>query len=1299
MTNPAKNIARASPGMTADRSTDLVEIRNAAKKALKPSSIKDCTVFNGLAIVAVAVDIIIDPVKRISEEQQSDTPLNRQPQGVHDGSGVDTSSSLAVQEAPTPVHPGNKQSIAFSSDGTGIEGPSAVVEKELLKMPKADQVQAPIFLFNDTPLVRTALPKNLDRIEEIPQLVFCLALLTKDTLSSPSGSRLSAAPLTLSVDEQAWISAVEQEPVKQHHMHWLVTRLVEQFIKDGLKGSASITEIIHLSPMLDQEHFCKLLCCFIAEFETAKLLNTDLLQGLVQLIQYAQSGYLFGDDLIKILAILRKRLEDMHQQSTGHQYHLVLAISRVLDVMVKHEVKGVNRVEQHKPLLDTLTALKVSSDPYLGFQAAYAHQALQYIPDDESLLKAFLRFAKELTMGLLGVASIFKLDPANLFTGLEKLMQAAGQASEVAKTTIEGVKAFRAGGEDSNDFLKGFREGKRQAWYIALQVAREFIREGQLAEFKREVFEAPCRREPDFQWGICHLLGEAALDSIREIVTRQQAVDFLVELYTENALNWGLDTSVKTWILTILRLVSDVADQITIRPSASLQQDINKAGVDEFTKSYLLSSRLPLPAVSPLLARVQDIPYVEYNLHQLKTQRIKEYSQAIYIPPLAKQASDKGASPLMGKIKEFLDSERQVFLVLGDSGAGKSTFNRHLENHLWLQYKMEERIPLYINLPSIDRPEKNLVAKQLLRHNFTEDQIQEMKRYRKFVLICDGYDESRIKRNLHDTNELNRPGQWDVKMVISCRSTYLRRGYQYRFQPRALDRYDDVSDVLFQEAVITPFNEEQIRSYVEQCMMQHPKQAKQHAGQWDEWHTDKLLLQDLSGQLSPLTVEGYMKRLSAIPNMMGLIQNPYFLKMSFWLDLSAIEITDLKLYDYFVDKWIQVNQTRLEESVLSPDREAELDKLIEAGFKERVVDFLKSLADAIYDEERGKKIPEVRYIQLEDATSWKEEFFGLEIKATLLRDASPLTTASIIHKFIHQSLLEYFYSLCVHDPDGGDEGDFDGGESNSDGDSDAPHDGKDISDGARHDSGGRKGDSSGRKDSCAGDKDNSRNDNDDSSGGNKKESGDDRNNSNGEKDDSNGGKGNSGGEKDNSNGDKNDSGGEKDDSGGDKNDSGGEKDDSDGDKNSSRGSRDRCRGDKDLSNDNKDNLHGSGNSNKVRPSVRRNPLAKTNLLNEPPVLQFLVERAQQDKSFRRRLLSTIDKSNSNVKNKSLAVANAITILFQAGERLDGYDLTGARIPGDYLSGAEFDLLQPTGADLTGVDFVNALRHAKFEEQQ
>ncbi|KAG0194980.1 hypothetical protein BGX33_004637, partial [Mortierella sp. NVP41] len=124
--------------------------------------------------------------------------------------------------------------------------------------------------------------------------------------------------------------------------------------------------------------------------------------------------------------------------------------------------------------------------------------------------------------------------------------------------------------------------------------------------------------------------------------------------------------------------------------------NVESGPTTEYSDSCPLAILLPLPATFPLLAQVQEIPEVENALHTLKMQRLNEYKQAVYIAPMAKpslQASDNNLFPLMDKVQDFLAGDAQVMLILGDSGAGKSTFNRYLEYQLWQDYKTGGRIP------------------------------------------------------------------------------------------------------------------------------------------------------------------------------------------------------------------------------------------------------------------------------------------------------------------------------------------------------------------------------------------------------------------------------------------------------------------------------------------------------------------------------------------------------------------------------------------------------------------------------
>jgi hypothetical protein len=348
----------------------------------------------------------------------------------------------------------------------------------------------------------------------------------------------------------------------------------------------------------------------------------------------------------------------------------------------------------------------------------------------------------------------------------------------------------------------------------------------------------------------------------------------------------------------------------------------------------------------------------------------------------------------MEKVKEFLSSEQKVFLLLGDPGAGKSTFSRALDRELWNAYKKDGDIPLHINLPAIDKPEHDMIAKQLRKMELTEPQIRELKTHRKFVLICDGYDESQQTHNLYTTNRLNEPGEWISKMIISCRTEYLGIDFRDRFQPG--DRNQRSMSALFQEAVMTPFSESQIDGYINEYVSIHQPL-------WE--------------------AKDYKQALDLIPSLKELVKNPFLMTLSLEVmprmmdpgeHLSTTHITKVGLYDHFIEHWLERGKKRLGEKKLAPQSRAAFEGLIDEGFTRNGIDFLKKLAVAIYKEQDGQPI--VEYSRYKDEHSWKSEFFSRDDEKQLLREACPLTRNGNQYRFIHRSLLEYGLALAVFDP-------------------------------------------------------------------------------------------------------------------------------------------------------------------------------------------------------------------------------------------------------------------------------------------
>ncbi|KAG0263148.1 WD_REPEATS_REGION domain-containing protein, partial [Linnemannia exigua] len=327
-----------------------------------------------------------------------------------------------------------------------------------------------------------------------------------------------------------------------------------------------------------------------------------------------------------------------------------------------------------------------------------------------------------------------------------------------------------------------------------------------------------------------------------------------------------------------------------------------------------------------------------------------------------------------------------------------------LERILWTAYKPYGPIPLYINLPTIEDPAHDLIEKQLKYYNFSEDQIQELKRSRQFIVICDGYDESQLKTNLHATNQFNQTGQWKVKLVVSCRNQYLGADYRSRFQPPAASHYARATADLLQEAVIASFSRAQIQQYVDQYVNGLPEH-------------------DATGNKPSWTREDYMETLVNVHKLMELVSNPFLLTLSLEAlpevidpreDLSTTRITRVQLYDGFVKRWLEVNKARLESSPLTDKERSELDLLIEDNFFYHGMQFQKNLAAAIFKEQGGN--PVVQFSQLREGKTWKAAFFSMEAQVKLLRESSTVTRSGSHFRFMHRSLLEHFYSRSIYDP-------------------------------------------------------------------------------------------------------------------------------------------------------------------------------------------------------------------------------------------------------------------------------------------
>ncbi|KAG0315543.1 hypothetical protein BGZ99_007405 [Dissophora globulifera] len=857
-----------------------------------------------------------------------------------------------------------------------------------------------------------SLPPPFKTVNDIPQLVSCLSLIRQR-----SSGELRKDALSLDANASRWLTETGSIGTEVTRLKDLAKDLIRAFSADELQDKEVVAQILHLVPVLGKEACRSLLSQFIKILEE-KILNFAALNGLAHLIRHSFPGNLREQDLVTALELMSKRLQDTFEKSPKDIYELVSTISNVLDAMTYAEMPKLDRDRIFMPLYSFLVELWTSSDYHLQYKANYAFQAIIHISDNESTWHAGWRHSSNVVLGVLNIAcGIHGLNIDSCVEGIKKLqfeLKGAG-------TFLQRFKAASVQNDIVDRFRIALRSKSKEAWYWALREADIYLREGRLLDFKKLVSDAACRHEPWFQWGICERLGDLAVNRIWDIEARQSAIQLLATLYEQDA-DWSVhnDTfarlNIKKYILDILQQLSELAGKDL--PVATILQSLANVG-DKATRDmykqckkygpsrFTLNTGVPLPNSQSLLERVQNDASVELELLRIAYKVIGEQKLAVYIRSSAKAnplAPDDLTEPLGEVVDKFLESNRMVLLILGDSGLGKTTFAKVLERDQWKKYISKTdnanntdnseppRIPLFITLSTIQRPDIDLIPEQLRKDGLNDTQIRKLKEQkREFLLICDGYDESQQLKNLYKSNNFNDEGQWKARMIINCRLEYVGRDYHERFSPN--------DQLLFQEAVMIPFTPKHIDDYIKSYI-----ETSRPRPQWSKHQCDELL--------------------ENIPGLRELVKNPFL--MYLWLevlprflnqgrDFDDRTITRVELLDEFVTQWLEREKKRLRDSIVSNDeRGKSFNRLCNPNFVQNSKDFLKDLAMAVYENQGG--LSTVTYFKRCNRDNWKDRFFSLDDDTTLLCEVCPLNRTGNQIQFLHRSILEYGMSLAIYDP-------------------------------------------------------------------------------------------------------------------------------------------------------------------------------------------------------------------------------------------------------------------------------------------
>ncbi|KAG0214739.1 hypothetical protein BGX31_001040, partial [Mortierella sp. GBA43] len=826
------------------------------------------------------------------------------------------------------------------------------------------------------PAIDFNLPESNERLMNTPQLAYCLGLLLVWRLSPDD---------ILDPAVRQWLRTMDENEDDRYRIMALATDAIGIFVSDGIKDIESTVEAACLVPFVDKAVYRHLLEGLCNEIEQSVVLESRQLQYLAQVIRGASAGYLEASDLIKILVLLQSRLNDIHQESPNGLDELVLSVSRVMDAMADTSVENLDRQQLYQSFSGYVNGLKATSNPYFVYQAASISQALQHVPDDETIWLP----TQQRNMKPYLLRDNVKADVKDTLQQIQDRYEGSDANSNMRSQATNGRPLL--------NWLEEYCDlESKHAWYPTLRMADALLCGGRFIDFKKLVFEAPCRRHPVFQWGLCQLLGDLAANQDWDRKTRLNAVAFLEDMYRNDTV-WGQQAGIMELIAAIFTELASLPEGVTQgRNRESTENSTNQALQRTSQRSNPMNSAFPSFATPSLLDRVQDTPGVESRLYKLRKQRLADQHDRVYVGHRAKatlKPQDTVNVSLMDNVKEFLRSEQRVFLLLGSSGSGKSTFSRVLERDLWDTYqRMESPIPLYVDMSTIGHPTDDLIGNHFRRLEFTEVQIKDMMSHRKFILICDEYDHMQPSSNLYTSNKLNQPEGWNAKMIVCCRAEYFESTSMDRFYPA--DHNSQAQIEHFQQAVIEPFTMDQVHDYIKQYATVHKPLWK--ADDYLQVFNRTRCLQDMSK--SPLLLS---LAIEVLPRLMDTQH-----------ELATKKLHRVTIYDQIIVRWYERSRALLDRKGSGDTSESSGCGNVTSG-----IGYLKRLAEAIYKNQGGHPVVEFSdlYSQIKRDGSWKEEFFGQGGAIQLLREASPLKRRGNRYHFVHPSLVEYGLALAVFD--------------------------------------------------------------------------------------------------------------------------------------------------------------------------------------------------------------------------------------------------------------------------------------------
>jgi WD40 repeat protein/GTPase SAR1 family protein len=301
---------------------------------------------------------------------------------------------------------------------------------------------------------------------------------------------------------------------------------------------------------------------------------------------------------------------------------------------------------------------------------------------------------------------------------------------------------------------------------------------------------------------------------------------------------------------------------------------------------------------------LEDNKLIHDALIELRKKELEEISQKkeilqLYTPLEGRSDLKNKAFDVFQEVMSFLsDDKERCLLLMGDAGAGKTTFTYSLSQSLWKEHEKaivkDKPIPVLIPMITIGDVKKKLLDEHFEKRGLSSKGICLLKKHVRFVFILEGYDEQEVFNNLYRTNRLDRVA---CKVITSCRSQALlsqENGYRLCFD-------SEIEGNKLKEIVLCPFTHDKIEEYMRAYVKK----------QGEEVEGDRLLCKKTLSQLSyVLNLAGNPCILSMIvPNLLELIKE----KKEKETDDDKMRMIQEKLYDIFIDSWFKRQLEKLSE--------------------------------------------------------------------------------------------------------------------------------------------------------------------------------------------------------------------------------------------------------------------------------------------------------------------------------------------------------------------------------------------------